>query len=93
MKTKSSVGRIQYNFHILKRECDNKILYCKKNPVVIMNVQLLLVRYVFVCLNLIENISVPRRFKKYEKNLIIVNQPVLVRFEIFTAESMTFDVS
>ena len=47
----------------------------------------------FCVLNLIENISVPLRFTKYKKNLIIVNQPVLVRFEIFTAESMTFDVS
>jgi len=38
-----------------------------KNRVISTNVQLLLMRSVFVCLNLVENISVARRFTKSEK--------------------------
>jgi hypothetical protein len=65
MKTKNSVGRIQYNFHIFKQEYDNKILYCKmKNHVISMSVQLLLVCSVFVCLNLVESIYVAHGFTK-----------------------------
>jgi len=72
MKTKISVGRIQYNFHIFKQEYDNKILYCKmKNHVISTRVQLLSVCFVFVCLNLVENISVARGFTKRGKQNIL----------------------
>jgi len=79
MKTKISVGRIQYNFHIFKQDCDNKILYCKmKNHVIGMSFQLLLVCSVFVCLNLVESISVARRFTKHgETEYLLTNQVFL----------------
>lgn len=81
MKTKISVGRIQYNFHIFKQECDNKILYCKmKNHVISMSVQLLLGCSVFVCVNLAENISVARRFTKRGKTEYLLKNQLLLDF-------------
>jgi len=79
MKTRISVGESNIISIFFKQECDNKILYCKmKSRVIGMSVQLLLMCSVFVCLNLVENISVARRFTKSGKTVyLLTNQLVL----------------